>query len=186
MKVIFLDVDGVLNADSDFIYHSGKYKGEPKSRGPHVGNLFTGRYRGIDNKKVKRLAQIVSETGAVLVLVSTWKEFYEKYQTTGRNVYGRYLSQKLAQAGLKIYSTTLKEEQSEKRTGWAPHYMRGLGIEHWLENHKDSVTKWIAIDDEEWDYLPNQHDHIVRTVDYELPYGGLLDRQVKEAIQKLK
>lgn len=34
MKVIFLDVDGVLNADDDCVYQSGPKKGEWKARCP--------------------------------------------------------------------------------------------------------------------------------------------------------
>ena len=64
MKAIFLDIDGVLN--------------EEKSRSSCCG------YRGIDDKKVEILAKIVKETGARLVLTSTWKNhwrpFYKEFQ----------------------------------------------------------------------------------------------------------
>ena len=51
MKVIFLDIDGVLN--------------EEKSRSRCVG------YKGIDDKKAENLAKIVRATDAKIVLVST-------------------------------------------------------------------------------------------------------------------
>lgn len=54
MKVIFLDIDGVLN-----------YKG-CKAR--------CGYYIGVDGKKAQLLAQLVQRSGAKIVLVSTWKE----------------------------------------------------------------------------------------------------------------
>lgn len=46
MKVIFLDIDGVLNAENP----------SSKSR--------CGEYAGIDTDKLKKLGQIISETAA--------------------------------------------------------------------------------------------------------------------------
>ena len=54
MKVIFLDIDGVLNNEYS------------KTRAPS-GVI------GIDGDKVKRLRKIVESTGAKLVLTSSWK-----------------------------------------------------------------------------------------------------------------
>ena len=54
MKLIFLDVDGVLNCAASFTRR---------------GNPFP-----IDDNKVDLLAQIVEATGAELVLSSTWRE----------------------------------------------------------------------------------------------------------------
>lgn len=55
-KVIFLDVDGVLNC------HSTKDKCDG--------------YIGIDDKKVSLLKEIVDTTGAIIILVSSWKEWW--------------------------------------------------------------------------------------------------------------
>ena len=54
MKVVFLDIDGVLN--------------EEKSRSRCCG------YKGIDDKKVENLAKIIKTTNAAIVLISTWKD----------------------------------------------------------------------------------------------------------------
>lgn len=187
MKVIFLDIDGVLNSESDFIYHSGPKKGQPKDRGPHTGGWWCDfeKIRGIDNKKVKRLAKIVQETGAIIVLVSSWKHYYERFLKTKRDTYGRYLYNKLKREGLTIHSTTYKEEKIKDVYGHYERYVRGNGILHWLRKHEGEVESWIALDDEAWDYFGTQLDHIVRTIDEQLPYGGLLDCHVEEAIKKL-
>ena len=58
IKVIFLDVDGVLN--------------------DQASNSKCGFYTGIDDKKVKRLRAIVEATNAKIVLVSSWKKHWEK------------------------------------------------------------------------------------------------------------
>ena len=59
MKIIFLDIDGVLN-----------YRG-CKSKSP------SGCY-GIEQDKVKLLKNIVEQTNAKLVLTSTWKTDWYK------------------------------------------------------------------------------------------------------------
>ena len=59
MKVIFLDVDGVLNCQ----------KTEAKCRG----------FIGVDSKKVKLLKKIVDATDAKIVLSSSWKIGWWKY-----------------------------------------------------------------------------------------------------------
>jgi hypothetical protein len=58
MKVIFLDVDGVLNSiDSEDHFHC---------------------FIGLDYSGIKLLREIVDATGAEIVLVSTWKLSWDK------------------------------------------------------------------------------------------------------------
>lgn len=185
MKVIFLDVDGVLNADSDCIYQSGPHKGEWKSRCPHVQAGYWERYLGIDNTKVKRLAKIVQETGAIIVLVSSWKDGYENFLKTHRNRIGRYLFNKLSQQGLVIHSTTLSQEKIRDSYGTYQRYVRGNGVLHWLEQHKGEVECWIALDDESFDYIPDQHRHICQTNGFDREDGGLNERVMNTAIKML-
>jgi hypothetical protein len=82
MKVIFLDIDGVLN-DCWTIEKS------------------PAGFTGIDDEKVELLRELVDETDSKLVLTSTWKGvFLEGYKD------GVYLRNKLAAAHLRIYDTT--------------------------------------------------------------------------------
>ena len=81
-KVIFLDVDGVLN-NSDT-------KGEWD---PYVK---------IDDKLVERLATIVRATHAEIYLVSDWKREWYKDNKAIQDTYADFLDFKLAQFGLKI------------------------------------------------------------------------------------
>lgn len=85
MKVIFLDVDGVLN------YHGCMYS--------------CGRYIGVDPEKVGYLKQIVDSTGAIIVLTSTWKSEWESFKELQDSL-GHYLDRELAKFGLKIRSKT--------------------------------------------------------------------------------
>lgn len=87
MKVIFLDIDGVLNCQSS------------KS---HCG-IFV----GIDDSKVKRLRKIVDATGAKIVLSSSWRLGWSIHRDCCDDG-GRYLNSKLRKAGLFILDKTGK------------------------------------------------------------------------------
>jgi hypothetical protein len=82
MKIIFLDVDGVLNSiDSE----------------DHIHGCI-----GIDYSGVKLLREIVDKTGAEIVLVSSWKRGWYKPD----NRLARYLESRLAEENLKIMDIT--------------------------------------------------------------------------------
>lgn len=84
MKVIFTDVDGVLNEDTT--------PTRTKSR-----VIF------IDEEKLLRLKQIVDATGAKIVLSSTWR--YDR-DTPGLNGDFLELQEAFHKAGLEFYSFT--------------------------------------------------------------------------------
>lgn len=85
-KVIFLDIDGVLNdATTDQYTPAG--------------------FMGIDAYKVKLLRQIVEATGASIVLTSTWKTEWSLHKDfLARD--GAYLNQMLADENLHISAKT--------------------------------------------------------------------------------
>lgn len=158
IKILFLDIDGVLNTE----YSESRCDG----------------YIGIDGDKVHRLAQIVSATGAKIVLSSTWRLGYTRYSQKLPH-HMNYLKRKLRKEGLSIYSVT----PDLSRHGDA----RGKEINTWLEDHKnENIVSWVVLDDE-WFYdfgLYNINDHLVDT-NYYVPNGGLTDKDVKKAIQIL-
>jgi len=78
MKVIFLDVDGVLNCETTI---------QRTAQG----------FIGVDPEKVKLLKKIVKRTGAYIVLSSTWRE--EDYSL-------RSITKILEKAGMRIYDCT--------------------------------------------------------------------------------
>ena len=86
MKIIFLDVDGVLNCAGS------------TSRAP-------GGCVGVDDDKVERLRKIVEATGAKIVLTSTWKTFWDKDPSL-MEPDGEYLAKKLSRKGIKIRDKT--------------------------------------------------------------------------------
>ena len=106
MKVIFLDVDGVLNSVD-------------------TSEVFQG-FVGIDDKLVSKLRKIVRATGAQIVLSSSWKHDWEPLDKDKQNKYGDYLDQKLKKYLLSAVDTT-NEANSE---------CRGEGIIEWVGTHE--------------------------------------------------
>lgn len=85
MKVIFLDVDGVLN-----------YRGcKARCKG----------FLGVEPEKVVLLKQIVDATDAKIVLSSTWRLGYNKDQK-GYHGFRRHLEKRLNEYGLSVYDVT--------------------------------------------------------------------------------
>ena len=82
LKVIFLDVDGVLNNDSTGVEWD-----------PHVR---------ISTALVAKLSKIVEKTNAEIYLVSDWKREWYKDNKAIQDTYADFLDFKLAQFGLKI------------------------------------------------------------------------------------
>ena len=161
MKIIFFDVDGVLNCEST-------EKGvRSKSR--------CGSFTGIDKDKVKRLATIVEKTNAKLVLISDWKIGWEPFKRYDKalNPHAKYLDDHLKRKGdLYIIDKTEDEEPD----------LRGSGIKNWLSRHPD-VTDWIVLDDTYFsDYFDsNIVEHLILTD----PIVGLTDENVEAAIKIL-
>ena len=92
VKVIFLDIDGVLNCrDTEETINDGKVV-------------------GVEDEKIERLKQIVDATRAVIVLVSSWKLHRDDHSDSSPM---RYLNRKLFEHGLKIYDYTI--DRSDNR-----------------------------------------------------------------------
>jgi len=163
LEVIFLDIDGVLNADDDF----GVGKENPQICG----------YRGISSAKVQRLKRIVDATSAKIVLVSTWKHDYGDYLRDGKNPFGKYLAESLAAQSLTIFDTTVL---------YAPKTdaFRGHEIKRWITHFPGTVESWVVLDDEFFpDYsLFRIRHHLVRTEESQ----GLTCRKTSLAISLLK
>ena len=144
-KVIFLDIDGVLNTKE---FHSKMTKDTPKDE---FGYAF-------DPVAVANLAHIIEETGAVIVISSSWK-FYgvtrlrEMWKL--RNLPGRVLD---------ITPNTISDDillnanLEEMELG----VCRGNEIKEWLSKHQGKVSNYVIIDDFD-DLLPEQEDHAVIT-----------------------
>lgn len=86
MKVIFLDIDGVLNS---YTYD--------RQRSPEDGN--------IDKTRLELLKFLTDKTNAKIVLTSSWREHWDKEECK-RDEKGALLADTFMQAGLDIYDKT--------------------------------------------------------------------------------
>lgn len=114
MKVIFLDIDGVLNSDEYF----------DKIKDLNIQGIQS----EVDIEKIKLLKKAIDETGAKVVLSSSWRYT--------RNA--QYLKELLQQYGIYTDSTPFLQNK------------RGLEIKKWLDNNP-SVEDFVILDDEIFD-----------------------------------
>ena len=129
MKVIFLDIDGVLNC--------------------YWSTSRCGHYIGIDEDKVVRLRQIVEATGAEIVLSSSWREDWSKDENHNREC-GRYIDRMLRKERLTILDKTGTDRYNRRRKE-IEDWMEGKDIEAYVIlddldfdwGYSDCVNHWV-------------------------------------------
>ncbi len=154
MRVLFLDFDGVLNSD--------RYAKERDWR--TQGN--------IDETRLPLLRRIIDETGAVIVLSTSWREHWDPdpslcapgWQPTGE-LFARY--------GIEILDRTPK---------YGGGYDRDLEIRAWLTAHGDDVESFAILDYQRFGW----GDLEERLVQTDMKVGrGLMERHAEKAIELL-
>ncbi len=134
-KIIFLDIDGVLN--------SNDFKEE-----------LTKEY-SINTEKVELLASMVNRTKAEIVLHSAWRFWFdENLNPTEKG--GEILSQAFLMNNLRISGVTPDLSTDEIRKTKKFSKVKAKEIESWLMKNPD-VVNWIVIDD-----LDLKHEEIRR------------------------
>lgn len=128
-KIIFLDVDGVLN--SNFWNDS------------HQRELSDGTL--IDKDKVILLGELVKNTGAKIVLHSGWRFWFDDKMEPLR-IESAKLAEMLQECGMKIFDVTpdLATEEIIRTKKFS--LVKANEILRWLALH-EGVDKWIVIDD---------------------------------------
>lgn len=120
MKIIFLDIDGVLNSE---IYEA--------SCNEECGDGY------IDLSRVKLLADIVNATDAKIVLTSSLRlDWDKKPDCCGED--GKYINQCLDRYGLYI---------TDKTPFFGLFTERRKEILSWLLNHRSEVESFVILDD---------------------------------------
>lgn len=149
MRIIFLDIDGVLNS------WSTGYK--------------------ITTKKLQLLNSILEDTGAKIVISSSWrigskdvKEFLDK--NFSKRTF-RLDNFKDATNRECIENIFYNDKIIDLTDTFGPS--RGDEIKRWLDNHSDDVESYVILDDDS-DMLDEQLEHLVQTD----TYFGLTDREV--------
>lgn len=160
MRVIFLDIDGVLNSREFF-------RNRPLTQGLNE----------IDEEKVKLLQQIVQATNAKIVLTSTWR-IYDKAD----KVY-QHLVDTLAKYDLSIFDCTpwINEDRPHEIAVW-------LSMWNALRDVHEHIFGFVSLDDDFTDkqYAKYGMQHqLIKTTFYG-EHGGLQPEHVQQAIDILK
>ncbi|MBQ4036918.1 MAG: hypothetical protein IJC84_02210 [Clostridia bacterium] len=146
MKVLFLDIDGVLNSAY----------GGTSSDGPIM-----------KEGKLRRVRRIIEETGARVVLTSSWRSHWD-VQEEKRSAAGKKLHEVLLSHGIEITSKTPTHRNGREEELWT-----------WLALHPETQN-FAVLDDAflEADFLEGR---VVRTASFR----GLSESDAKRAIEIL-
>ena len=174
MKVLFLDIDGVLNSENWFAYRIYCVKNNMVNI---LMNFVDTDDRNIkhkltmlDDRAITNLNRIIEETGCKVVLSSSWRSSIES-----ENIFTQNLL-KLKGFKYEFYDVTPRL--------WFNDFSsrRGEEINLWLdkESEKHNIESFVILDDDS-DMLPEQMNNFIH-VDGQV---GLTDRDVLTAIKIL-
>ena len=174
MKVLFLDIDGVLNSENWFAYRIYCVKNNMVNI---LMNFVDTDDRNIkhkltmlDDRAIANLNRIVEETGCKVVLSSSWRSSIES-----ENIFTQNLL-KLKGFKYEFYDVTPRL--------WFIDFSirRGEEIKFWLdkESEKHEIESFVILDDDS-DMLPEQMNNLIH-IDGQV---GLTDRDVFTAIEIL-
>ena len=164
-KILFLDIDGVLNTERHYEYccKNGIASDE------RFGYPF-------DPEAVANLKKIIDKTGAEIVISSSWKFWGLSRMIDlwkGRNLPGKVIGitpQAMSDEMLLNADLTVMEMLP----------LKGSEIKGWLSEHWRSVVQYAIFDDVN-DMLPEQQDHLVLTN----PTVGITESDAFKAISIL-
>lgn len=155
MRVLFLDIDGVLNCRADW------GKPEHQDKGTYV----------VDQKKVGCLLAVVKELGLSVVLSSSWRNHQDHVD---------YLYEQGVLSSAWVHDDWRTIRGEGKRIGnsllWSPS-LRGEEIQEWLDRHPE-VTAYVIVDDAE-EFLKHQKRYVIRT-SFDAANGGFTARHARK------
>lgn len=155
-KIIFLDIDGVLNSMELFD------KLEESNFEPFMGI-------DVDEDNLEQLRYIVENTGAQIVLSSSWRHAWHEKGPMIR--VGRALDQAMASYGMKIISKTKHLHKGN----------RSLEVKDWMRGKR--IRSFVILDDTDYDWEEySLGEHWVRTSFME---GGLTRELAEKAVDIL-
>lgn len=164
LKVIFLDVDGVLTHE----------------------DYLNGVEEDLDREKITLLKQIVEQTNAKIVLSSTWRKCNKTLLRTKRNPY-KILEKLLKEQELEIYDCTPVLQEIQKINNITTNkivkinHKRAKEILLWIE--RNNPESYVILDDNTHDFIEyNLDKYQIQTNYYD---NGLKQEHVNKAIEIL-
>lgn len=168
MKIIFLDIDGVIATSSSYtrIEHLDSYLGDSW--------VYTG-FPGLDPNCVQRINKLTDTTKAKIVISSTWRH--------GTQLDFCDLVSYLRQEGITgiIIDRTPSLCKIHSVRGY--DYQRGNECLSWIDAHPE-VTHFVCIDDDNDFHIVR--DNLVQIIDgWDGIEQGIQDKHIEEAIRIL-
>ena len=159
-KVVFLDIDGVLNTKW---WYTQMDRNTPRDK---YGYAF-------DPKAVANLRKVVDETEACIVISSSWKcmglsQMEDMWDE--RNLPGKVV-------GITPNSVSDELLVDTDIDSMELFHIRGEEIKEWLTKHGKHVSHYVIIDDMD-NMLPEQQSHFVQTN----PEVGITEDDANKAI----
>ena len=152
MKVIFLDIDGVLNCAG--------YRQEKMKEG-HFSVV-------IQPEHLNRLKKIVESTDASIVLISSWRKFWQREGNIDSA--GKEIEQAFARTGLFVADKTPVLQDGS----------RSHEVELWLRN-RPYVEQFVILDDNDFYWSKKLRKHWVKCPGD----TGLTDQLVETSVEVL-
>lgn len=137
MKVLFLDIDGVLNSGNYIKRLDGRFD-DPKYQ--------------IDPDAVVRLNAITDLTGCKIVVSSTWRIAFIRHPTPLDAL----------QRCLRAYDITGEVIGMTPDKVNCVRNCRGKEIQSWLDDHYNEVEKFVIIDDDS--DMGRLKNHLIKTL----------------------
>lgn len=134
MKIIFLDIDGVLNSRA---YDRKRNWNEQTD---------------IDETRLPLIKEIVDATAAKIVLSSTWRQHWNK-DPNRCDADGRYINKTFSKFGLTIY---------DKTPDLGITALRKEEISKWLKETAEKIDSFVIIDDYRYGW-GDLSEHFVKT-----------------------
>ena len=177
MRVIFLDVDGVLNSERYALRLEQRHRelghAEPASPKRETTCDCFKLYHQIDRAAIARLNLLVRVTGAKIVVSSTWRKLFDLPEL--HRIFSEHgLVAELVGATPEGH----KEPALLEAYGHPERVFRGYEIDYWLRQHPE-VEKFVILDD--GSDMAMHKNRLVQT-DCD---DGLLDEHVELAIRVL-
>ena len=161
-KILFLDVDGVLNSE---IWNK-----------THVSQISNGLL--IDEEKVKLLSFIISNTDAKIVLESGWRFWFDQNKKP-LNQEAEYFLKLFEKYNLTIYGCTPDFSDGEIKITKMFSRVKAREILAWIDHYPKQIH-WLVIEDMDLSNdLVKQHQIQTDTM------IGLTEEQAQEAIAYL-
>lgn len=186
MKVIFLDIDGVLNCENGYKGGSCKYTTFIVD-----SEDIKNHYQQFYPPSKKYLNKVIDKTGAKVVISSTWRYSGIEFM---RNVWeNEGMSGEIIDITPDFMSLSIGEDYER--------LPRGLEIKHWLDKKEFSQIFWskekqqnyidasgienFIIIDDDTDMLYNQRDHFIHVKPSPRNLEGFNEENYDQAISVL-